>query len=45
MEKPILDFLEYLVLQCVKRCKVDPDKTTVTDFLETIRETGRPVGA
>lgn len=45
MEKPVLDFLEYLVLQCVKRCQVDPDSTTVTDFLEVIREAEMPVGA
>lgn len=45
MEKPILDFLEYLVRQCVKRCDVDPETTTVNQFLEVIREAERPVGA
>jgi hypothetical protein len=45
MKKPVLDFLEYLVLQCVENCEVDPDTTTVTQFLEIIKEAEQPVGA
>ena len=45
MEKPVLDFLEYLVAQCIKTCDVGPENTTVAQFLEIIRETERPVGS
>jgi len=45
VQKPILDFLEYLVRECVKKCDIDPEKTTVSDFLEAIREAEGPVGA
>lgn len=45
MVKPVLDFLEYLVSECVKNCEVDPESTTVSEFLEIIRENEMPVGA
>lgn len=45
MKKPVLDFLEYLIRECIRKCEVDPDETTVTEFLDVIREIQTPVGA
>ena len=44
MESPVLEFLMYLVNQCIKKCEVDPEKTTVAEFLEIIQRADTPVG-
>jgi hypothetical protein len=44
LENPTLDFLLYLIRNCIEQCQVDPDKTTVSEFINTIIEAGTPVG-
>ena len=44
MEKPVLDFLVYLMRQCIFQYDIDPDITTVADFIKTIEDAGSPIG-
>lgn len=44
MENPTLDFLIYLIRNCIQQCQVDPDKTTVSEFISIITEASTPVG-
>ncbi|MFW6114010.1 MAG: hypothetical protein ACOC78_03705 [Actinomycetota bacterium] len=44
MENPTLDFLVYLIRKCIHQCDIDPDKTTVSDFLKIISEAETPLG-
>jgi hypothetical protein len=44
MENPTLDFLLYLIRKCVDQCEVDPDKTTVSEFIRIIADAEAPLG-
>ena len=44
MENPTLDFLTYLIEQCVQQCGLDPAKTTVSELLEIIAREEAPIG-
>ncbi|MBN2026663.1 MAG: hypothetical protein JW854_07900 [Actinobacteria bacterium] len=44
MEKPTLDFLLYLISNCIKQCDVDPEHTTVKEFIDIITEAETPLG-
>lgn len=44
MENPTLDFLLYLIRRCINQCDVDPDKTTVTEFIKIIGDAEMPLG-
>ncbi|MDY6793741.1 MAG: hypothetical protein SWK76_00450 [Actinomycetota bacterium] len=44
MENPTLDFLIYLIRKCISQCDVDPDNTSVSEFLAIIAEAETPLG-
>jgi hypothetical protein len=44
LENPTLDFLTYLIEQCIKQCGLDPEKTTVKEFMEIIAREEAPIG-
>ncbi len=44
MENPTLDYLLYLLKQCIDQCGIDPDKTTVSELLKIITRAETPVG-
>ena len=44
MERPIFEFLKYLIERCVREGEIDPDTTTVTEFLKAIDEIEGPMG-
>ncbi|MBN2169469.1 MAG: hypothetical protein JW738_09515 [Actinobacteria bacterium] len=44
MEKPVLDFLEYLIDQCVKNYEISPSEITLSEFLKLIIEVKDSVG-
>lgn len=45
MNNPTIEFLDYLVRQCIEQCEVDPEITTVAQFLKMVRDAERPAGA
>lgn len=44
MEKPVFDFLEYLIEQCVKTFEVDPSKMFLSEFQKLISEVKDSIG-
>ena len=44
MEKPTLDFLLYLIRNCIRQCDVDVEHTTVKEFIDIITEAETPLG-
>lgn len=44
MENPMINFLKYLVTECVDKCEIDPDATTVSDFIRVVEEASTPAG-
>ena len=44
MEKPTLDFLLYLISNCIRQCDVDPEHTTVSEFISIINQAETPLG-
>lgn len=44
MEKPTLDFMLYLIRKCLDQCRVDPDKTTISEFIKIIVDAETPLG-
>jgi hypothetical protein len=44
MENPTLDFLLYLIRKCIRQCQVDPDNTTISEFMRIIVDTETPLG-
>jgi hypothetical protein len=44
MENPTLDFLLYLIRKCISQCEVDPNKTTVSEFINIIADAEAPLG-
>jgi|GEM_PF-4994361 hypothetical protein len=44
MEKPTLDFLLYLITNCLSQCDVDPEHTTVSEFIALIKQAETPIG-
>jgi hypothetical protein len=44
MENPTLDFLLYLIRKCIQQCGIDPEKTTVSEFMKVIIDAETPLG-
>jgi len=44
MENPALEFLLYMIRSCIKQCQVDPDNTTVSEFMRIIVDAETPLG-
>jgi hypothetical protein len=44
MENPAIEFLLYLIGKCIEQCQVDPDETTVSEFMRIIVEAETPLG-
>jgi hypothetical protein len=44
LEKPTLDFLLYLISNCIRQCDVDPEHTTVSEFIALINRAETPLG-
>lgn len=44
MENPTLDFLLYLIGRCLRECQVDPESTTVKEFMSIIQTVETPLG-
>jgi len=42
LENPTLEFLIYLIKCCLAQCEVDPDKTTITEFIRKIEDKAEP---
>jgi hypothetical protein len=44
MENPAMEFLLYLIGRCIEQCQVDPDETTISEFMRMIVEAETPIG-
>jgi hypothetical protein len=44
MENPAMEFLLYLIGRCIRQCQVDPDETTISEFMRMIVEAETPIG-